>query len=210
MKTRIGKIWSLALGGLLLATSLAYAGSSAAQGTDMTALIQARNAAMNAGDLEKALSFYADDAAIRDRNPEPGTTGVIRGKAEVRQFLAGNIAAKIRLESYDFQVSGDTVSFTNRVWVNDPDLTRLNLLPVISEHTVAVRDGKIQDWLSGINAEWMARAEAAFAAEQTTAAGMPRTGGTELLSGAWLLVAALVIGLCGLALRRATFIRRSL
>jgi hypothetical protein len=210
MKTRMVNVWAIALVGVLVATLLAYPQVSAAQATDPVSLIQARNAAMNAGDLESALAFYADGATIRDRAPEPGTTGVIQGKEEIREFLAENIAMKIRLESYDFQLSGETISFRNHVWFDDPDLIRLNLLPIDSEHTVVFRDGKIQDWLSGITGEWLARADAAFAADQGALGGMPRTGVANYSMGgwAWLAVAAVLAGMCGLVLRHATSGRR--
>jgi hypothetical protein len=170
---------------------------------DPVSVVQARDAAMNAGDLEAALALYADDATVRDANPDPGTTGVTRGKEAIRTWLAGNIAGKVRLESFNFNVVGDTVTFKNHVWLDDPDLIRLNLLPVEGNNTLVIRDGKIHDQLIDVSAEWRARAEAAFAADQGAQAGMPKTGAANpQASLAWLVLVGSVSALCGLILRR--------
>lgn len=199
LKKTLGTIASLAL----LTIALALTQVAAAQASDPVAVIKARDAAMAAGDLETALSFYADGATVRTADPDPGTTGVIEGKDQIRDLLASRISVHIRFESMNFQVTGDTVTFEHRVWHDEPDLERFNLLPIETNNTVVVRDGKIHDWLIDIKDEWMARAEAAFAAEMGAPAGMPRTGsaGSGFPASAWLLVASVVVGLCGLVLR---------
>jgi ketosteroid isomerase-like protein len=188
---------------LLFAAAAACAKAAAAQAGDPVALIQARDAALGAGDLEAAVAFYADDATIRDANPEPGSTGVIQGKGQIREFLAGRIGAHISFESVNFNVTGDTVAFEQRVWFDDPDLIRLNLLPVETNNTAIIRDGKIHDWLIDIKQEWLSRVEAAFAADQGAQAGMPRTGAFDdgVGQSAWLLIVPLLVVVCGVALR---------
>jgi ketosteroid isomerase-like protein len=212
MKTHLKETLGFITGVVSLMTLLAFTQVAAAQTSDPVAVIKARDAAMAAGDLETALSFYADGATIRTADPDPGTTGVIEGKDQIRELLVSRIAVHIRFESMNFQVNGDTVTFEHRVWHDDPDLERLNLLPIETNNTVVVRDGKIHDWLIDIKDEWIARAEAAFAAEMGAPAGMPRTGGAD--SGfpvsAWLLVVSVLFGLCGLALRLAVSARREL
>jgi len=203
MKTKVTNTWAIMPGVLLFATLVAYPCAAAAQATDPVTVIQARDAAVNAGDLEAALEFYADGATIRDANPDPGSTGVVEGKDKIREFIADAISNKIRLEPANFQVAGDTVNFEHHVWRNDPDLIRLNLLPIETNDTVVVRDGKIHDWLIDIKQEWLLRAETAFAADQGAQAGMPRTGAFDdgLAQHAWMSIVSLLVVVCGAALR---------
>lgn len=201
MKSHLMKVRSINFCALLFAALISHTITAAAQTSDPVALIQARDSSLTAGDLETAVSFYAEDATVRDANPEPGTTGIIAGKDQIRELLASRISANIRFESMNFQVNGDTVLFEHHVWFDDPDLIRLNLLPVETHNTVVIRDGKIHDWLINIKAEWLARADAAFAVDEVAKVGMPRTGGARFPVSAWLLAVSGGVGLCGLVFR---------
>lgn len=149
-----------------------------AQETDPEAVVTAAYEAINAGDVEGALAYYADDAVV---NIVPFSTHT--GTEEIRAYFEGNAALNAKLEYENLQVEGDTV--TGTVWYTDDDLRALGLnLEGIEELTV--QDGKI------VAATWTATEET-MAALQAAMAALPETGGGALP------IQALVIALGGLS-----------
>jgi ketosteroid isomerase-like protein len=92
--------------------------------TDPAGVMDAYTDAINAGDVELALSYVAEDA-VYDR---PG--GQFVGKAEVRGFVEDLIARNVEVELIgERAVDGDTVTWTSHVTIDDPENpgTRLDL-----------------------------------------------------------------------------------
>jgi ketosteroid isomerase-like protein len=144
-----------------------------AQETDPETVVLAAFAAMNAGDVEGALAYYADDAVV---NIVPFATHT--GKEEIRAYFEGNAALNATLEYENLQVERDTVTVT--VWFTDDDLRAIGLnLEGIEE--VTVQDGKIVTETWTATDETMAALEAAMAA-------LPETGGEALPIHALVIV----------------------
>ena len=171
MKTRL---ISLAVLVVLLTLPMALY----AQETDLEALVIASAEALNAGDLEAVLSYYADDAVF-----ETVPFNKYTGKEEIRAYMEEAIALNATVEYEILQVEGDTV--TSRTWYTDDDLRALGL-NLEGIEVATLQDGKIvtQTWTA--TDETMAALEAAMAA-------LPETGEETLP------LYLLVMGLGGLA-----------
>ena len=101
---------------LAWALGLAFAGLALAQMAPME-VVAARDAAMNAGDVDATVALYADDATytvIMGADEEPL---VLTGKAAIADRLAGFAAANVRYGGTALGVVGDTArvlcSFTD-------------------------------------------------------------------------------------------------
>ena len=110
---------------------------------DPVAVIQAFDAAWNAGDLEKAMAFFADDAVVTQLPPPPDG-GVYRGKEQIRRWAEPQIPG-FHVDSRDRQASGETVTWTAQVIF---DLLRQMGFsqPVEARCEAVVCDGKIASW----------------------------------------------------------------
>jgi ketosteroid isomerase-like protein len=150
-----------------------------AQETEPEAVVTAVFEAINAGDIEAALAYYADDAVV-EIVPFATHTGI----EEIRAYFEGNAELNAALEYENFQVEGDTVTVTVRYTDDDLRALDLNLEGI---EVVTLQDGKIvaETWTA--TDETMAALEAAMAA-------LPETGG-EILP-----IHALVIALGGLSI----------
>jgi len=84
---------------MVLVVLLALPMALYAQETDPEAVLTAVYEAMNAGDVEGALAYYADDAVV---NIVPFATHT--GKEEIRAYFEGNAALNATLEHENVQV----------------------------------------------------------------------------------------------------------
>src|SRR5436309_1073640 len=101
------KLLITTLAALLLAL-LASTTGAAAQAADPIGIIQAFEAAMNAKDLDAAMSYWADNATLTDTHPAPGQPNPVTGKAAIRANFEFAVKNNARYESANFQVAGDT------------------------------------------------------------------------------------------------------
>jgi len=112
-------------------------GGSSSQPTDPAAVMDAYTEAINAHDVEKALSFLADDA-VYDRS-----AGAFNGKSEVRQFVEGIIARDVQVGVIgERTVDGEHVSWQSRVMIDDPQNPGTRLEVILNSESI-VRNGKI-------------------------------------------------------------------
>jgi ketosteroid isomerase-like protein len=155
MKTRLMAVTVLVL-------MLALPGTLLAQESDPEAVARAVYEAMNAGDVETALSYFADDAVL-----SLGAFGSFSGKEELRGSFEREVSLHASWELSDFQVEGDTVTFKSRYTSDD-----MRALGVTLEGTevITVQDGKIVTDTWTVTDESMAALQAAMAA-------LPQTGG---------------------------------
>jgi ketosteroid isomerase-like protein len=137
-----------------------------AQETDPEAVATAFFEAFNAGDVESAVAYYADDA-VWHIVPfhEPYT-----GEEEIRTACEAMVAKHAVVEYEILQVEGDTVALRN--WYADDSVRALGL-KLEATQEIIVRDGKI---VSNI---WIATDET-LAAYQAALANLPVTGGGAL------------------------------
>ncbi len=181
MKTR--SIFTLVFVALLLALPMVLH----AQETDPEAMAVAYFEAINAGDVDGALAYFAEDAVLAI---VPFATHT--GTEEIRAYFEEVVALNATLEYETIQVEGDTITLT--VWFTDDDLRALGLkLEGIEE--VTVQDGKI------VTETWTATDET-MAALQAAMAPLPETGGGALP------IYAVVMALGGLAAAGGLVIRR--
>ena len=71
----------------------ALPGALSAQAADPLSIANAWNDALNAGDIDTALSYLADDAVLTFIPPTPGTTGVLTGKEQIRGWYEAIVKA---------------------------------------------------------------------------------------------------------------------
>lgn len=108
------------------------------QPTDPAAVMDAYTEAINAHDVEKALSYVADDAMYDRPN------GAFNGKAEIRTFVEGLIARNVHVELIgERQVDGEVVTWHSRVMLDDPENPDGPQLEIRNNSTSVVRNGKI-------------------------------------------------------------------
>ena len=156
MRTRLMAI-------MVLALMLALPGMLLAQESDPEAVARSAYEALNAGHVEAALALYADDAVL-----SLGAFGSFSGREELRGSFENEVAKDATWEFSDFQVEGDTVTFTNR-YINDD----LQALGVTLEGTevITIQDGKI-------TTDSWAVTDASMAELQAAMASLPVTGGS--------------------------------
>jgi uncharacterized protein (TIGR02246 family) len=180
MKTRLILVMVLAL---LLVPAVALH----AQETDPEAVIMAYIDAVNAGDVEGALVYFAEDAVLAIV-PFDTHTGI----DEIRTYLENAVAVNAVLKYENLQVDGDTATMT--VWYTDDELQTTGLTLEGTEEVVVI-DGKI------VTETWTATDET-MAALQAAMEALPETGGGVLpLPAAVLALGGLLAG-GGLVLKR--------
>ncbi|HEX9924855.1 MAG TPA: nuclear transport factor 2 family protein, partial [Anaerolineae bacterium] len=102
------------------------------------AVMDAYTAAINAHDVEAALSYVADDA-VYDRS-----VGAFNGKEEVRGFIQGIIDRNVHVELIgERTVDGERVTWQSRVMLDDPANPGGPQIEVRNNSESIVRDGKI-------------------------------------------------------------------
>jgi hypothetical protein len=86
---------------------------------DLVAIVKAFLATLNTHDVEAALAFFTDDAVLRTSTPSaPLDSEIAIGKQQIRSHLLGVLPGFHLEEAWDYQVSGESVSWLNK-WSND-------------------------------------------------------------------------------------------
>jgi hypothetical protein len=166
------KLWQRILAMLMLAMTLTVMPAAAAD--DPLSVIDTLDATLNAASADGALALFADDATVRQSPPQPGATGIYRGKAEVRTFLASIVAQHIHFDlAAPRQVAGERVTWINNTAI-DPWRT-LGIAPLQGQGDATVHDGKIVSLSITLTSDSLAKLQRAVAA--ATPSGPPRTGG---------------------------------
>lgn len=165
-----------------------------AQGTDPLSVANAWNDALNAGDIDVALSYLADAAVLTYVPPTPGTSGVLTGKEEIRAWYESIVKANGVGALTDCKVEGETVTCTDTY--TDDGLKAMGVDVLVAEWVAVVRDGKIQSYTFTMSEESLAKLGPPPGA-------LPETGGASPASllPLWLCLCGLLIGLGGAGLR---------
>src|SRR5690349_15023172 len=83
---------------------------------DPVAVILAMNDLCNAGDLERVLALFSDDAVVRNLPaPDPPETGIHTGKQAIRAWLAPQLQHHLHVISQNYQAAGDTVTWDTTI-----------------------------------------------------------------------------------------------
>ena len=133
---------------------LALPGVLYAQEPDPMSIVNAWVAALNASDIDGALSYVADDAVVTIVPPAPGTSGVYTGKEEIRGWYEGIVGEHGMTTLSDCQVDGETVTCVN-IYTGD-SFTAMGIDSVVAEWVALVRDGKFQSYSWTITEESLA------------------------------------------------------
>lgn len=76
------------------------------------AVIQAFDAACNAGDVDRVMNFFSPDAVVRFMYPPPfPEPDTYSGQAEIRTMLARYLADQFHIQSSDYKVAGDQMTW---------------------------------------------------------------------------------------------------
>jgi ketosteroid isomerase-like protein len=200
MKARLVKAGMIAV--MVSVVLLALPVALCAQEPDPMPVINAWLEALNAGDIDGALSYLADDAVVTIvPPPEPGTSGVFTGKEEIRGWYEGIVEEHGVTTLSDCQVDGETVTCVN-IYTGD-SFTSMGIDSAVAEWVAVVRDGKLQSYSWTMSEESLAALMAAMAPP-----AMPEAGGPPLPR--YALVAAIggLMAISGLGLGRLQRRRR--
>jgi hypothetical protein len=183
----------------MIALMLAIPGAIYAQETDQVSIIMDWLDAQNAGDVDAALAFLADDAFITlVPPPMEGHDGVFQGKEEIRAWWENLISLNGVGAVSNCQVEGEKV--TCLLNYTDDGLQALGLDSIDNEFVVIVQEGKIQTYTATMTDESLAALMAAMAAMEPEA--MPETGSPGLpIFGALLAFGGMAV-LAGMRLAR--------
>ena len=144
-----------------------------AQESDPMPVIDAWVQALNAGDIDVALSYLADDAVVQIVPPAPGTSGVFTGKGEIRGWYETIVEQNGVTTLSDCQVDGETVTCVN-TYAED-SFRSMGIDFIVGEWVVVVRDGKFQSYTFTMTEESLTAIMAAMPPQ-----AMPETGGTAV------------------------------
>ncbi|HSR30879.1 MAG TPA: nuclear transport factor 2 family protein [Anaerolineae bacterium] len=175
---------------VLLALPLALS----AQEPDPMSIINDWVEALNAGDIDAALSYLADDAVVQIVPPAPGTSGVFSGKGEIRGWYETVVGQHGVTTLSDCQVDGETVTCVN-TYAED-SFRSLGIDSVIGEWVAIVREGKLQSYMFTMSEESLAALMAAM-----TPPVVPETGGSAVPIYAVVAILGGLTGVSGLGMR---------
>jgi ketosteroid isomerase-like protein len=164
-----------------------------AQETDPLAIVNSWLEALNAGDVDAALSYLADDAQITSDQ-------VYTGKEEIRGWYEAQVEANGASTLSDCQVDGETVTCISSY--TDDGLQAMGVDFLEGELVLVVRDGKIQSYTFTMSPESLAKLPPP---PETLA----ETGGGSLAAYHWVMAlgglvvaGGLLITTLGLGLKR--------
>lgn len=129
---------------------------------DPMAVVQALNDTCNSGDVEGVLDLFTDDAVVKNQPPpSPADSGVYTGKQEIRGWFEPQIQRHLHVESRNYRVSGDTVTW--RTVVTEDELRQMGIddFEVTAEATV--QNGKITSFTVTPTPETLSKVQAAMA-----------------------------------------------
>jgi hypothetical protein len=179
---------------MVFLSTLVLPGALYAQETDPLSIVNGWLEALNAGDVDAALSYLADDAQITSDQ-------VYSGKEEIRGWYEALVAANGVSTLSDCQVDGETVTCSS-VYTDD-GLQAMGVDFLEGTLVLIVRDGKIQSYTFTPSPESLAKLP-------PPPATLAETGGGSLpgVLPLWLGIGGLLVSSLGLGLRRLCGSRR--
>jgi len=116
---------------------------------------------LNAGDLEGAMAYWADDAVVYFFGLPPTGTEIYKGKEQFRPVFEENVASHLQWEVDIRSITGDEVNAQAKTW---HDFTRqLGVAPLEATEVYVIHDGKIVTYAWTLTEESLARLKPALA-----------------------------------------------
>jgi hypothetical protein len=117
--------------------------------------------ALNAGDVDATMAFFADDAVVKlvPALP-PGSPGTYTGAEEIRSWFEELVAGNFEIDVEVVDVDGDTVTTRTSTWMDDT--RELGIAPLVATETYTIRDGKIRGFTWAMSEESLAKVQAAL------------------------------------------------
>ena len=96
---------------------------------------------LDAGDVERALAYWADDATVKLLGVPAGVRDSYRGREELRGLFKKLVAQHVQIRVKIIKVRGDMVTTRTEIW---SDLTRrLGVAPLVATEVYVVNEGAI-------------------------------------------------------------------
>ena len=104
---------------------------------------------LNAGDVERVLAYWADDANVKLLGGPSGIRDSYSGREQMRGWFKKLIAQHVQIRVKIIKVRGDTVTTRTEIW---SDLTRqLGVAPLVATEVYVVHEGIITSLTSTIS-----------------------------------------------------------
>jgi len=139
----------------ILLCILLFSLASCSQTPDPESVVKSWNDALNVGDVEAALEYLDEDAAITIVPPPAGMSGIFTGKEQIRGWYEANAALNGFNEFVEIQVNGDKVNWTSKFGMDEWRKIGVESLDVLGEGVIV--DGKIQSYTVTIPPESLAK-----------------------------------------------------
>lgn len=104
---------------------------------------------LNAGDVERTLAYWADDAKVKLLGVPAGVRDFYSGKEELRGWFKKLVAQHVQIRVKIIKVRGDIVTTRTEFW---SDLSRqLGVAPLVATEVYVVHEGAITNLTSTIS-----------------------------------------------------------
>lgn len=131
---------------------------------DPGSLIKDLVGVLNAGNIEAATAFFADDATQTQQPPPSGTSGVRTGKEQIRGFYKGLLDDHFSVELSNVKVAGDKVTYT--CTFSTDSYKKMGVAPLVTVEEAVFVGGKIKSQTITVTPESLEKIQAAMAAVQ--------------------------------------------
>ena len=133
-----------------------------AQETDPAKVLNALADALNAGDIDAAMTLYAPDAVLNIVPPPPGLPGTYTGLEEIRGWLEILVGMNLKIEGVEIlQVEGDKVKIKVKASSDFARGFNMAFMEYTEEHII--QGGKIKGYTVTTTPETMEKLQAAMA-----------------------------------------------
>ncbi|MBI4789708.1 MAG: nuclear transport factor 2 family protein [Chloroflexi bacterium] len=140
---------------------------------DLASVIKSQVDALNAGNVDAVMAFFADAATQTMQPPPAGQSGVWTGKEQIRGFFSGLIADHFSVELSNVKMAGDKITYT--CTFSTDSYKKLGVAPIVAVEDTVFEGGKIKSKTITLTPESLAKIQAAMAAAQAKAAPTPTT-----------------------------------
>jgi hypothetical protein len=129
----------------------------------------------NAGDVERTLTYWADDANVKLLGVPAGIRDSYSGREQMRGWFKKLVAQHFQIQVKIIKVRGDTVTTRTEIW---SDLTRqLSIAPLVVTQVYVVNEGEIINLASTISPKAWLRFQCALQAQHEREGGDPTQEG---------------------------------
>lgn len=147
---------------MMMVIIFALTSSLYAQETDPEKVLNALADALNAGDVDTAMTLYAPDAVLNIVPPPPGLPGTYTGLKEIRGWLEILVGMNLKIEGVEIlQVEGDKVKIKVKASSDFARGFNIAFLEYTEEHII--QGGKIKGYTVTTTPGSMEKLQAAMA-----------------------------------------------